>query len=133
MAESKSAALPLGDAPNSRGPPPLGAGSHTRKPPHRHGSPRPQHHQPGRAHALAASAASAGVSNNAKHVAPDPLMRANKHFSVARNAASTSPITAARPIAGASRSFLSARRSAAMAAALFHPAGSAAGWENAPP
>ncbi len=88
----------------------------------------PQAHQPSRARTEAAAFATSAVSYNPKHVAPDPLIRANRQAGSAASDRKTSPIAGASSSAGTSRSFRKSRS----AAISPRPSGNTAGAENPP-
>src|SRR3984893_9944360 len=95
MAESKSAALPLGYAPTAC------MAANYRESSSAATKPPAAHHQRGSAAASASRARSAAPRSRkrAKHVAPPPLIRANKAPGSAPSLASTAPIWGTRPIA----------------------------------
>src|SRR3984893_15090749 len=100
MAESKSAALPLGYAPTAC------VAANYRESAAAATKPPEAHHQRGSAAARASPARSAapGSPKRAKHVAPLPLIRAIKAPGSAPRLASTTPISGTRPIAASVRS-----------------------------
>ena len=112
MTESKSVALPLGDAPTWRrdrsvsGPRKARTAIPTQDHPPKPTSP---HERLSAQPALPPS----GKRNNPKQVAPDPLMRASRHPAVPASVSSTSPITGISARAGASRSFRACRSATA--------------------
>ncbi len=128
MADSKSAALPLGDAP-------IGslhrtvAGGFVKARSGERAAPAP----PARRAACAAAGGGgrAASANRPKQVAPEPLMRASRQPGCARSQASASPIAGHSRSAAASRSLRKRARSAAMRAHPPSAAGSMAGSEKA--
>src|SRR5690348_11783596 len=98
MAESKSAALPLGYAPSGnecigRQPAQVKADQLPANAP-------PHVHQFGRRNRAAAWAAAPGSSNRPKHVAPEPLIRARRQPGTPAKTLITSPMTGCNAMAG---------------------------------
>src|ERR1700733_6317484 len=91
----------------------------------------PQTHHPSRRIPSAASRAALAEANTPKQVAPEPLIRANRHPGTAASTPSPSPITGASDRAGASKSLRVSDRLSTNPSISRHPSsGKAAGSEN---